>query len=75
MTIHIPSKYLWYAGAAIVLGAVYWYLKSSGTWDTWFNASGQLIPVPAPQPQQQQQQQSGGFSIPDDGTPKAGYVN
>ena len=49
MTIHIPTKYLVYGGLAVALGLGYWYLKSQGYWDQWFNAQGNLIPVgPAP---------------------------
>jgi hypothetical protein len=51
MNIHIPTKYLWYGGLAVAAGLAFWYLKSNGYWDQWFNASGQLIPAgPAAQP-------------------------
>ncbi len=72
MTIHIPSKYLWYGGLAIAAGVAYWYLKSNGYWDTWFNAQGAVIPVgPTAAPP------TSGFSVPgaDLQTPAAGYVN
>ena len=58
MNIHIPKSYLIYGGLAIAAGLAYWYLKSNGYWDSWFNAQGQVIPagpmapVPDPQPPQ-----------------------
>lgn len=74
MTIKIETKYLIYGGLLLAAGAAYWYLKSQGYWDTWFNAQGNVIPVgalPTPQPQ--------GFQVPgvtpSADTPKSGYVN
>lgn len=74
MTIHISTKYLVYGGLAIAAGLAFWYLKSNGIWDQWFNAKGELIPCP-PKPQLANPQQ--GFSIPgsDAVTPASGYVN
>jgi hypothetical protein len=69
MTIHIPKEYLIYGGLAIAAGLAYWYLKSNGYWDTWFSASGNVIPVgPIAQPQV--------ATIPGTDAPIAtGYVN
>ena len=55
MTIHIPTKYLWYGGLAVAAGLAYWYLKSNGYWDTWFNAAGNVIPA-GPMPNATQSQ-------------------
>jgi hypothetical protein len=74
MTFHIDKKYLWIGGAAVAAGLLYWYLKSSGIWDSWFNSAGNLVPAPPveqtaapgaanqPGPQQQPDQPSG-FSL------------
>jgi hypothetical protein len=74
MNIHIPQKYLWYTGAAVAIGLAYWYLKSTGVWDTWFNAQGNVIPVGANPAAQQQTQ---GLMVPcqSQNSNAGGFVN
>jgi hypothetical protein len=75
MNIHIPKEYLWYGGLAIAAGLAYWYLKSNGYWDTWFNAQGNVIPV-GPQPVAPVAQPSNGFqNVPGFDQPVSGVVN
>lgn len=73
MTITIPKSYLVYGGLAIAAGLAFWYLKSNGYWDQWFNAAGQVVPV-GPQPAAQPQPASviPGAQMQ---TPTSGYVN
>lgn len=63
MTIHIPKEYLIWGGVAVAAGLAYWYLKSNGYWDTWFNSAGQVIPA-GPQPSSSSTQLQTGASIP-----------
>lgn len=72
MNINIPKQYLIWGGVAIGAGLLFWYLKSSGIWDSWFNAAGQLVPAPpvspadpqtSPTPPQQQPEQPNSFSL------------
>jgi hypothetical protein len=74
MTIHIPTRYLVYGGLAVAAGLAYWYLKSNGYWDQWFNAKGNVIPV-GPQAQSVPPA-SAGLVVPGaQYTPSSGYVN
>ena len=72
MTIHIPTRYLVYGGIAVAAGLAYWYLKSNGYWDQWFNSAGQVIPAG---PQTAVPPAAAGLIAPEGYSPSSRYVN